>query len=205
MWLHINWATFWHGAISFEIWTFQNNFISICSSFIRYSSHINRERVSEEVHVPLDGSKTSEVLLTVSDVSLAVASQACTWHDSTSPSAYFGVSKLNKKCLKHFWMVTGLYLQSSTLVLATTQRALQHKLAINHWHTGDRGYHARCHLFTRSDNHSCMRTPMEEPPGEIWGSLSCQKILPLVDCRGLESNHQPSDWRATVVVKMNYF
>lgn len=24
-------------------------------------------------------------------------------------------------------------------------------------------------------------------------------------CRGLESNHQPSDWRATVVVKMNYF
>lgn len=121
-----------------------------------------------------------EVLLTFRDDSMAVAGQAGTWHDSTSPSAYFGGSKLNKKCLKYFWMVIGLYSQSAFLVLATTQSALQHKSAINHSHTGDRGYHARCHLLIKRDNHSCMRTPMEEPQGEIWGSLSCQRILWLV-------------------------
>ena len=70
-------------------------------------------------------------------------------------------------------MVNGLYLYATFLVLATTKSALQHKSAFTRSHVysyaDGRGYHARCHLLIRANNHSCTLTHRWRPTGSNAG------------------------------------
>ena len=84
--------------------------------------------------------------------------------------------------------------------------------------------HSKC-FKAQVSNHPCIHTlvtkqpckvppahhityTMEEPPGAIWGSISCPGILRHVDCRGLESNHEnclPSTYARKVSSIRVYF
>ncbi len=50
----------------------------------------------------------------------------------------------------------------------------------------------RANLLIRNSH-----TPLEQPSGGIWGSVSHPRTLRRVDWRSRGSNHQPSDWWTT--------
>ena len=77
-------------------------------------------------------------------------------------------------------MENGLYLCSAFLVLCSAESSLPHKSAFTHSHThsytGGSGSQAMRGATCSSGAitiHMCTHTLMEEPPGAMWGSVSC--------------------------------